>query len=314
MKYYIKLKIEGGKYMSGKRSSNNDDGMGCLLAMFELLGLLLMCLFSSENPVVRNIGWGIVIAIALFCTLVNGGMSGTIAMIIILVLAILVIATAMAYASNKGSGKSENDKTVNHTGTSNNQSAATQKTVETAVTVEKAENVSSVVVEQKVAVQKPKDIYYHSVSEALKQYTVPEDYQKIMIECIQNTDVKECPGLIWKDGTMLYVLPLLKGSKIYNWSLSSVSIILYEKRVDPDTDKEFMEVLQSEIATEFEEVFPEYYFDEANTYTGKFVLPVGLEVTNKSGKILLDMIPAEFHVTGDSSQPDGYVKEYEKLF
>lgn len=173
---------------------------------------------------------------------------------------------------------------------------------------------TTVATETKVITSKPKDKYYHSVEAALTDYTVPVGYQKIMIERIQKTDIKECPGLVWKDDSMLYVLPLLRKSKIYNWPLVSMPIILYEKRMNPDVDKEYMEVRKAEIAAEFEEVFPEYPFGQDGLYTGKFILPVGLEVTNTSGKVLFDMISAEFHVVDDITQSTWYAKEIKELY
>ena len=173
---------------------------------------------------------------------------------------------------------------------------------------------AAVPIEQKVIISNPKDKYYHSVEAALIDYTVPSGYRKIMIERIQKTDIKECPGLLWKDDLMLYVLPLLRKSKIYNWPLVSMPIILYEKRINPDVDKEYMEAGQADIAAEFEEVFPEYLFGQDGVYTGKFILPVGLEVTNTSGKVLFEMISAEFHVVDDVTQSTWYAKEIKELY
>lgn len=135
-----------------------------------------------------------------------------------------------------------------------------------------------------------------------------------MIECIQRTDIRECPGLMWKDCEMLYVLPLIKDSRIYNWPLVSVPIILYEKRISPDIDSEYMNVGMSDISAEFEELFPEYPYGKDGVYTGKFILPVGIEVTNTSGKALFDMIPVEFHVVDNITQSACYVEEIKQLY
>lgn len=333
-----------------KRSSNknNDDGMGCLFAMFDLLVAMLLLLFTSEDPTVRKIGWGIVGIIAFLWILSSEGLSGESAILLVVVIVIISVVLLIISAFNTDSGKSANDTHVDEISTANKNSQVTEKTAIMAAKVEKpmsfdeqlkkmelevkavcgddfrtekiewkkqvTKKESLPVVECEVTEQKLKAKYYRSVAEAVEQQNVPAGYQKIMIERIQKTDIKECPGVIWKDDVMLYVLPLLHSAKIYNWPLSSVPIILYEKRVDPDVDKEFKEALQSEIASEFEEVFPEYRFGQESTFTGKFILPIGLEVTNTSGKILVDMIPAEFHVVDDITQSLWYEKEIKELY
>lgn len=75
-----------------------------------------------------------------------------------------------------------------------------------------------------------------------------------------------------------------------------------------------MEIWQSDIVKEFEDLFPEYPYDEDGVHTGKFILPIGLEVTNTSGKVLFDMIKAEFHVVDDITQSPWYAKEIKDLY
>lgn len=58
----------------------------------------------------------------------------------------------------------------------------------------------------------------------------------------------------------------------------------------------------------------EYPFGQEGVYTGKFILPVGLEVTNTSGKVLFNMISAEFHVVDDITQSTWYAKEIKELY
>ena len=156
--------------------------------------------------------------------------------------------------------------------------------------------------------------YYDSIEEVLNLMEIPKEYEKIMIACIQQTDIKECPGLIWKDKEMLYVLPLEKDAQIYSWPLTSVPIIMYEEQNNPDIDEEYMDVSQQKIAKEFEDVFPEYLFGENGVYTGKYVLPIGLEVTSTSGKILFELLSAKFHVVDNVTQSTRYAKEIKELY
>ena len=77
--------------MARRRSSKNDDGMGCLFAIFELIGAILLLLFTSGDPTARKIGWGIIGILVLFGMLTSSGASGEEALGIIVVLAVLVI-------------------------------------------------------------------------------------------------------------------------------------------------------------------------------------------------------------------------------
>lgn len=198
-------------------------------------------------------------------------------------------------------------------------------------------------------VQKPDGVYYHSIEAALQAQNVPTGYQKIMIVRMEGTDIRECPALIWKEEAkavqgkeetqtetgagqgryhaeksisnqkvscdeILYVFPLRKGAGLYRWSLKDISIIVYEKRRNPDMDALFAEVAQSNIAAAFAEEFPTYPFDEAGMYTGTFSLPNGLEVSNTSGKALFALLSAKFYVVDEVMQDARYEKEIRELY
>lgn len=308
--------------MARRRSKKNDDGMGCLIGMIELLVAILMMLFSSKDPTARKVGWGIVGVIAVFWMLTSEGVSGESAMAIIGIIAVIVVVVLVINVLSSDSGKRKNNTTsaVGAAFDKNNSVSSSEttdvKSVNKATFEEqlKKMEIQAESTESKRITSKVKDKYYHSVEETLTDYTVPVGYRKIMIERIQKTDIKECPGLIWKDDAMLYVLPLLRKTQIYSWPLTSMPVILFEKRMNPDVDKEYMDVGMAEIAAEFEEVFPEYPFGLDGVYTGKFILPVGLEVTNTSGKVLFELIPAEFHVVDDITQSTWYVKEIKELY
>lgn len=65
-------------------------------------------------------------------------------------------------------------------------------------------------------------VYYSSVLDAVHKNHVPESYCKIIIEQIRNTNVKECPGIAWKDSERFYILPLIVGYPIYSWPTDQV--------------------------------------------------------------------------------------------
>ena len=41
------------------------------------------------------------------------------------------------------------------------------------------------------------EFYYDSVVEAVTLFNIPNGYEKIMINRIENTDIPECPALVW---------------------------------------------------------------------------------------------------------------------
>ena len=295
-----------------KRHSNkhDDEAMGCFLGLIEILVSALFALFLSKDPQANKVGWGIIGVIVCFWVLTDVGMSGESAMIFMVILAVMFGAFFIASVSKDDSGKSEEEKKKKEDEKKKERISDGEKES----TKDKAQDWSLRKSEtEHVAVKTHKD-YYHSVAEAVAEHALPEEVQKIMIERIQKTDVVECPGLIWKDNTVLYVLPLLKKSRIYSWPLASMPIILYEKRTNPDVDQEYAELGEAEIAAEFEELFPNYSFGQEGVYVGKFILPVGLEVTNASGKILFDLLPAGFHVVDDITQSTWYAQEIKELY
>lgn len=271
--------------MAKKHSNKHDDEtVGCFLGLIEILVSALFALFLSNDPQAKKVGWWIVGVIACFWILAGTGMSGESVMIFMVILAVVFGAFFIISVSKEDPKKSEEEKKEDE---------------------KKEESVEAVKIH--------KD-YYRSVAEAVTEYALPEDVQKIMIERIQKTDIVECPGLIWKDDAVLYVLPLLKKSRIHSWPLASMPIILYEKRSNLDMDQEYQELGETEIAAEFEELFPNYSFGQEGVYAGKFILPVGLEVTNTSGKILFDLLSAEFYVVDDITQSIWYAQEIKELY
>lgn len=200
--------------MAQKRSDKNNDELGCLFGLFEVLAAVLMLLFSSKDPTARKVGWGIVGVIAVFGVLTSEGVSGEAAMAVVGGIAVVVIVVWAVMAliknseNNPPSGGAAFDK--NNSSSSGCVTAAA-KPVGNEISGEQLSEM-----EPKGRTSNLKDKYYSSVQEALEDYTVPVGYRKIVIERIQRTDIKGCPGLLWKDSAMLYVLPLLRKTKIYS--------------------------------------------------------------------------------------------------
>lgn len=313
--------------MAKKYTNKNNDELGCLLGLFSIVPLLLL-LFTSKNPDDRKIAWSITGLLLFLFFIANIGKESEVSLTILGLAGVIGILIFIAlrfsdsgrkdYLTTKvqmDAGvvtKDSNDKKIEFFEDQLERMEAQVKKVRSEKIIsqkeEAAENVAS-----SMHTVKCKQ-YFQSVEEALQKYKVPSNYQKIMIEQIQKTEIKECPGLIWTEDESLCVLPLIKKTVIYRWPLAGVPIILYEKRLSPNAEQEFLEVSRAPVAVEFLELFPEYPYGPEGVYTGKFVLPVGLEVTNTSGKVLFNLIHAEFYVVDDITQSARYAKEIKELY
>lgn len=309
--------------------------MGCLGCIIGLPFLLITTGSDSE----KKFGWGIVGFFAFLLALSEMGVSGEDAATLLVVIGVVAFIALIVFAIvNNSNTKTDHIEKEN---LSRNKEIPSVKTVTVEpfekqfakmkkqvdevcdmniqmselVCVEKSEEKESMINEKVHKCETRRKVeYYDSVEELLNLMEIPKEYEKIMIACIQQTDIKECPGLIWKDKEMLYVLPLEKDAQIYSWPLTSVPIIMYEEQNNPDIDEEYMDVSQQKIANEFEGLFPEYLFGENGVYTGKYVLPIGLEVTSTSGKILFELLSAKFHVVDNVTQSTRYAKEIKELY
>ena len=163
-------------------------------------------------------------------------------------------------------------------------------------------------------VYKKDEFFFDSVAEAVSAYKVPDNYKKIMIRRIENTDISECPALIWKEKGYLKVLPLLREAKIFQWRLKNIPIVIGERRYDSDYDNEYVRISGAGIGKEFTEFFPEYPFGNRGVYTDIFTLPVGLSVTNTSAKSLFSLIEAEFYIDDEITKSEQYVPAIKKIY
>lgn len=317
--------------------------MGCLGCIIGLPFLLITTGSDSE----KKVGWGIVGFFAFLLLLSKMGVSGEDAVYILIAIGVIVFIALILFAFTNNSSETRDNVEKQNVSSSREEKKTSTKVIPSAkaITVEPFEKqlakmkkqvdkvcdeniqMSELACVEKLEEKKPlinekvhkyelqrKVDYYDSVEEALNLMEVPKEYEKIMIERIQQTDIKECPGLIWKDKEMLYVLPLAKDAQIYSWPLASVPIIMYEERNNPDIDVEYMDVSQQKIAEEFEGLFPEYLFGKNGVYTGKYILPIGLEVTSTSGKVLFELLSAKFHVVDHVTQSTRYTKEIKELY
>lgn len=309
-----------------RRNENDGNGLGCLFALFEILLVFLVW----GTPTQKKIAWSIVGILLFLGLLGQAGLSADEALAVLGVIIIIVIMVVIIKAFCNASRK----RAKHYSQTQNEQSAEPEGGVEIKTKKENTFEEQFAIMEEQAGIvngeeyqlgseepetveevpEEPQEKYYNSIEDVLEQKMVPAEYQKIMIEQIRQTDVKECPGLIWKDSEMLYVFPMLRNGEVHSWPLTSVPIILYEKRSNPNVDKEYQEVLLENIGKEFNDVLPEYSIEKEGVYTGKFVLPIGLEVTNTSGKALFNILSAEFHIVDEVMQSTVYSKEIKEIY
>lgn len=133
-------------------------------------------------------------------------------------------------------------------------------------------------------------VFYSSIEDAVNKNRVLDSYCKIMIEQIRNTNVKECPGIAWKDSQQFYILPLLVNSPTYSWPLEQVSELERLKIMDVDPDQTYLDLIGQPIADEFEELMPEYFMGDVGIDTERYILSDMIEVTYASGKTLKKML------------------------
>ncbi len=133
-------------------------------------------------------------------------------------------------------------------------------------------------------------VYYSSVLDAVHKNHVPESYCKIMIEQIRNTNVKECPGIAWKDSERFYILPLIVGYPIYSWPTDQVYDIERLKIENVNSEQTYLDLIDQPIADEYEGLMPEYFMGDVGVDTERYVLSNGVEVTYASGKVLKEML------------------------
>ena len=137
------------------------------------------------------------------------------------------------------------------------------------------------------------DTVLSAVNNTLEHNADTFAYKKIMIERIKDKGISQCPAIMWADKGDICVCPLIKGGKTYRWNISDIDGIYFQKRINPDIDREFYHVGISKIIDEFEELLPTYPFGEEGVYTWKYIVDDELEVTNSSGEAIFEMIGKE---------------------
>ncbi|RHM14504.1 hypothetical protein DWZ83_02430 [Amedibacillus dolichus] len=301
--------------MANRRSNNN--GGGLLEAILSLIGSLFLLGFVSGSESLRL---GLLLIIIVFFGIVFVQVNGVEAILFLILLfggcMLFLSITSFFKGNNK---KNEKDESENYCQTEAFQHQKKEsfedqlKRMENHVRAVRGENYISTQ-HRETEDTKLQGKYYQTIKEAVEEHSIPRTYKKIMIERIQNSDVVECPGLMWKKDGKLYVLPLLKNSKIYSWPLDSISVILYETKKIEDKSKEYSKVAKEKIISRFKELLPSYLNNPNGVYSGKFILPIGLEVTNTSGKNLFSIVDAKFHVVDDITNSTWYVKEIKELY
>lgn len=158
------------------------------------------------------------------------------------------------------------------------------------------------------------EFFYDSVAEAIKAHSVPAGYKKIMIHHIENTDIRECPALIWKEENILKLLPLIRKTHIFQWPLKSIPLIIGERHYNPDYDNEYTGISKAALSKEFLEQLPEYPYGREGVYTDLFILPVGVSVTNTSAKALFELLKVDLFIDDEITKSDQYVPAIKEIY
>lgn len=167
------------------------------------------------------------------------------------------------------------------------------------------------IIEEKI----PKQEFFESIADAKAEYDIPDDYIRIMIEINSDGSVRECPALVWKDNFFLNILPLIKKSTISCWSLKKFKEVSYKVLPEVDPDCRYNGIGMAALASEFEDRFPEYMFNgEYGTYTGVFVFPEGIEITNTSAKSMFELLEPEFTLDDAVTSSDKYEPEIKEIY
>lgn len=167
------------------------------------------------------------------------------------------------------------------------------------------------IIEEKIQKQE----FFESIADAKVEYDIPDDYIRIMIETNSDGSVRECPALVWKDNFFLNILPLIKKSSIGCWSLKKFKEVSYKVLPEVDPDCRYNGIGMAALASEFEDRFPEYMFNGAyGTYTGVFVFPEGIEISNTSAKAMFELLEPEFTLDDAVTSSDKYEPEIKEIY
>ena len=337
-----------------RRRKSDDGVEGCLFTfLFEIPFYLLINVMASNDQTAKWIAAGILVGVMLCLSLASAGVPFTLIVFVFVLLGaiIVVIANAVEELQNPSepvkkkkavpSSRERLPEIGMETADFENQLAAIRQqaaelqspaTKNQEISAEKSGNravpgqthVSRAAsrTEKALTVTKaaeeaelPDDgKYYTSIRAARNAHAVPSGYRRIVIESIRDTDVRECPGLIWKDEEKLYALPLRVDTDVKSWPLARVTFAVYEKMENIDTEFHYRDMNTAKIVREFEEEMPEYFLGSQGAWTGKFVLPVGLEVTNTSGRALAELLDVDFRVQDDVMRFPGHVKEIKEIY
>ncbi len=131
---------------------------------------------------------------------------------------------------------------------------------------------------------------YPSVQSAVEAYHIPQDYCKLVIDSIPNTDIKECPGLAWIDQGQFCLLPLFVNGSIYTWPVEHVQGMIRMVVRDVDSEEHYHGLYEAECFEEFEELMPEYTLGQHMEDTENMVLKNGVVVTAASGPALRKLL------------------------
>lgn len=316
----------------GSNSSRNDDGMGCLMLMFELPLLIVMLLFSSGNPAAKKVAWGIIGFILAFLALGSMGASPGVAIGIIVVVVVIIIAVMVTSDSSKINSGNPSSFTDNYSDKSSdvilpNSREQQQPTIaktkdfntQLAIMKEQVKNVTGEQVgnasERAIYRTEKAYIYASDIASVCSKYDVPETAKKVLITSSKISDVNECPALIWTKNERFCILALLR-VPIFKEYTGSIPAIVFT-RIEYEHQRVSFELLKKEpISAEFSELLEENKDSKRSEgIEGVFSLTNGIELTSTSGKNLFRVLPdSMFFVVDGITQSGWYPEELKELY
>lgn len=124
--------------------------------------------------------------------------------------------------------------------------------------------------------------YYESIDEVIK--TVPvQRYARLLVFSYE--DIKEFPAIAYMDNENVKVQPLIIGQASFDFPYAEFTTSQKQTINNlsmEDSDNEFLTFGISKLASEFEDLLPEYSFENGDICRTQYVCSSGLIITEKS--------------------------------
>lgn len=178
---------------------------------------------------------------------------------------------------------SENKQNFNVVNSQNDHQRFEQET-----SVDKSESVSSFF--EKKQNFKKKESYYANINEYLKGKNITQ-YVKLLV--FQYQQFTEFPVIAYRDGDKIKVEALQMGIDPFEFSVLEIEKVQEESVANIDMsvfDDEFSSCMMSDLGKEFEDLVPEYSFENNGISRIQYKLDCGMIITEKSMKELRDLV------------------------